>query len=97
MEIIPSQVLARRMHFHFGRLKLIELFSDCCLILRCESCPRFVRPSIVVARASHLNVIVESDNLITKSILAIGKFKLIYGTNLFLFEFIDCGSEGQFP
>jgi hypothetical protein len=63
VEIIPSQVLARRMHFHFGRLKLIELFSDCCLILRCESCPRFVRPSIVVARAGHLNVIVESDNL----------------------------------
>lgn len=54
------------MHFHFGRLKLVELFSDCCLILRCESCPRFVCPSIVVACAGHLNVIVESDNLVTK-------------------------------
>jgi hypothetical protein len=60
---VPSQVLARCMHFHFGRLKLVELFSDCCLILRCESSPRFVCPAIVITRAGHLDVIVESDNL----------------------------------
>lgn len=60
----PGKMSTAFVHGHLGTFELVQLLPDGSLVLGGESRPRFVRPSIVVVRLRHLDVIVEADDLL---------------------------------
>jgi len=57
---------------HFGGLELVQLLANGGLVLRRQSCPRLVRPSIVVVGLRDLDVVVEPDDLLLLELLDSG-------------------------
>lgn len=60
----PGQMSTAFVHRHLGTLELVQLFANGCLVFGRQPGPRFVRPSIVVVRLCHLDVIIEPDDLL---------------------------------
>lgn len=54
---------------HFGGLELVQLLPNGGLVLWRQSCPRLVRPAIVVVGLRNLDVVVESDDLLLLKLL----------------------------
>jgi len=54
---------------HFGGLELVQLLAYGGLILWRQSCPWLIRPSIVIVRLRHLNIIVEAYDLLLLKLL----------------------------
>jgi hypothetical protein len=56
-------------HGHLRAFELVELFSYGSFVFRCQPGPRLVRPSVVVVRLRHLDVVVEPDDLLLFQLL----------------------------
>lgn len=64
LQSIPRQMPTALVDGHFGGLELVQLLANGGLVLWRQSCPRLVRPPIVVVGLRDLDVVVEPDDLL---------------------------------
>jgi hypothetical protein len=60
---VPGKMSALVMDVHLGGLVVVELLPDVGLVLGGEPGPGLVSPSVILVTRSHLDVVVEFDNL----------------------------------
>ena len=61
--ILPCQMTTLIVNWHLLRLVVVQFFPDACFVFRCESGPGFVRSPVVFMSRSHLDIVIELDNL----------------------------------